>query len=157
MKKTIKTIVKLQKHLRNIYHFIFIEDNVLKIKFKNKALLVVPKSLRYEIISLSHSEWYSGHSGIFKTIQRIYNNYWWSTVKEDITNFISICKICLSIKTPNRSCGKMRRRKRPTAPLELISLDFLVDLLRTTKGNVHLLVINDHFTKLIKLYVIKRP
>ena len=31
--------------------FIFIEDNVLKIKFKNKVLLVVPKSLRYEIIS----------------------------------------------------------------------------------------------------------
>ena len=49
----------------------------------------------------------------------------------------------------------MRRRKWPTAPLELISLDFLVDLPRTTKGNVHLLVINDHFTKLIKLYAIK--
>ena len=49
----------------------------------------------------------------------------------------------------------MGRRKWPTAPLELISLDFLVDLPGTTKGNVHLLVINDHFTKLIKLYAIK--
>ena len=49
----------------------------------------------------------------------------------------------------------MGRRKWPTAPLELISLDFLVDLPRATKGNVHLLVINDHFTKLTKLYTIK--
>ena len=144
------------KAFKKYLPFIFIED-VLNIKFKNKALLVVPKSLRYEIISLSHGEWYSGHFGIFKTIQRIYNSYWWPTVKEDVTNFISTCKICLSIKTPNRSCGKMGRRKRPTAPLESVSLDFLVDLLRTTKGNVHLLVINDHFTKLIKLYAIKRP
>ena len=146
----------LQKAFKKYLPFIFIEDNVLKFKFKNKVLLVVPKSLRNEIISLSHSEWYSGHFGIFKTIQRIYNNYWWPTVKEDVTNFISTCKICLSIKTPNRSCGKMGRRKWPTAPLELISLDFLVDLPRATKGNVHLLVINDHFTKLTKLYY-KRP
>ena len=88
------------KAFKKYLPFIFIEDNVLKIKFKNKVLLVVPKSLRYEIISLSHSEWYSGHFGIFKTIQRIYNNYLWPTVKEDVTNFISTCTICLSIKTP---------------------------------------------------------
>ena len=43
-------------------------------------------------------------------------------------------------------------RKWPTAPLELISLDFFP---RTTKSNVHLLVIIYHFTKLIKLYAIK--
>ena len=50
----------------------------------------------------------------------------------------------------------MGRRKWSTTPLELISLDFLVNLPRTTKGNVHLLVvINDHFTKLVKLYAIK--
>ena len=127
----------------------------MNIRFKNKVLLVVPKSLRYEIISLSHSEWYSGHFGIFKTIQHVYNNYWWPAVKEDVTNFISTCKICSSIKTPNRPCGKMGRRKWATAPLELISLDFSVDLPGTSKGNVHLLVTNDHFTKLIKFYAIK--
>ena len=66
-----------------------------------KVLLVVPKPLRYEIISLSHCEGYTGHFGILKTIQRIGNNYWWPTVKEDVTNFISTCKICLSIKTRN--------------------------------------------------------
>ena len=45
----------------------------------------------------------------------------------------------------------MGRRKWSTTPLELISLDFLVNLPRTTKG----IVINDHFTKLVKLYAIK--
>ena len=32
---------------------------------------------------------------------------------------------------------------------------FLVDLPRTTKCNVHLLAMNDHFSNLIKLYAIK--
>ena len=76
---------------------------------------------------------YSWHFEIFKTIQRIYNNYWGPTVKVDVTNFVSAYKMCLSIKIPNRPCGKMGRRKWPTVPLELISLDFLVDLPRTTK------------------------
>ena len=49
----------------------------------------------------------------------------------------------------------MGRRKWSTAPLELISLDFLVNLSRTTKGNVHLLIINDHFTTFVKLYATK--
>ena len=44
------------KAFKKYLPFVFIEDNVLKIKFKNKVLLVVPKSLRYEINSLSHSE-----------------------------------------------------------------------------------------------------
>ena len=48
--------------------FVFIEDNEFKINFKNKILLVVPKSLRNEIISLSHYEWYSRQFEIFQTI-----------------------------------------------------------------------------------------
>ena len=44
------------KAFKKYLPFVFIEDNVLKIKFKNKVLLVVPKSLRYEINSFSHSE-----------------------------------------------------------------------------------------------------
>ena len=45
--------------------------------------------------------------------------------------------------------------KVASSTLELIYLYFSVNLPRTTKGNVHLLVINDDFTKLIKLYAIK--
>ena len=44
------------KAFKKYLPFVFIEHNVLKIKFKNKVLLVVPKSLRYEINSFSHSE-----------------------------------------------------------------------------------------------------
>ena len=53
----------------------------------------------------------SEHFGVIKTIQLIYNNYWSTSVKEDLTKFISTCQICLSIKTPSKPCGKIGRRK----------------------------------------------
>ena len=46
----------------------------------------------------------------------------------------------------------------PSKPLDFISIDFLADLpptAPTTRGNRHILVVNDHFSKLIKLYPIK--
>ena len=49
----------------------------------------------------------------------------------------------------------MCAKQLPSKPLELVSIDFLVDLPRTDRGNVHILVINDHFSKFIRLYAIK--
>ena len=46
-------------------------------------------------------------------------------------------------------------RPWPSKPLHLISIDFLVNLPITSRGNRHLLVINDHFTNFIKLYPVK--
>ena len=43
----------------------------------------------------------------------------------------------------------------PTKPLEKISIDFLVELPITSKGNIHILVVNDVFSKYIQLYAVK--
>ena len=51
--------------------------------------------------------------------------------------------------------AKLGKREFPTAPLELVSIDFLVDLPVTAKHNLRILVINDHFTKYIQLYAVK--
>ena len=34
-------------------------------------------------------------------------------------------------------------------------IDFLVDLPRTERGNIHILVVNDHFSKYIRLYALR--
>ena len=39
-------------------------------------LVVVPKSLREEILELGRSQFYSGHFGAFKTHQRILDSAW---------------------------------------------------------------------------------
>ena len=51
--------------------------------------------------------------------------------------------------------GKMCIREWPKMPLNFVSIDFVVDLPRTERNNTHILVINDHFSKFIRLYPIK--
>ena len=78
-------------------------------------MLIVPKSIRNEIIISLHCEWYIGHCGIFKTIQRICDNYWQPFVKDDVTNYASTYKICLSIKIRRRSGSKMFEKARTSS------------------------------------------
>ena len=54
-----------------------------------------------------------------------------------------------------RVSGKgMCLRVWPSKPLDLISIDFLVDLPKTARGNVHILVINDHFYDMKNMFSI---
>ena len=46
----------------------------------------------------------------------------------------------------------MEIRGFPCAPMELVSIDFLVELSLTARNNRHIMCINDHFTKFIPIY-----
>ena len=42
----------------------------------------------------------------------------------------------------------------PSSPMELVSIDFLVDLPITHRGNRHILCISDQFSKITQLYAV---
>ena len=46
-------------------------------------------------------------------------------------------------------------RAWPTRPLELMSIDYIVNLPITNRGNINILVITDHFSKFVKCYALK--
>ena len=91
-------------------------------------LVVCPSELRSEILDSSHSQWYSGHFGIFKTHKRVLASFWWPDLYSDIVDFITRCEVCISVKSLNRNSGRMGIRSFPSSPVELVSIDFLVDL-----------------------------
>ena len=49
----------------------------------------------------------------------------------------------------------MRQREWPKSRLDLISIDYLVELPVTARKNIHTLVINDHLSKFIQVYPVK--
>ena len=55
----------------------------------------------------------------------------------------------------NKKKGLMCKRVWPDKPLNYVSIDFIIDLPRTNRGNIHILVINDHFSRFIRLYALK--
>ena len=87
--------------------------------------------------------------------RRTLNNFWWPSTFRDVKDFVAECKVCLQTKPQKRKRARLGKREFPTAPLEPVSTDFLVDLPVTAKNNQHILVMNDHFTKYIKLYAAK--
>ena len=146
------SIDKFPKCYRRYKNKLLIQDDTLKYRHHDSVCPVVPLKLRREILDLAHSKCFLGHLGIFKTHRRILELFWWSGLYEDIVNFISNCEICIAVKPQHRNPGRMGVREFPCAPMELVSIDFLVELPVTTRNNRHIMCINDHFTKFIQIY-----
>ena len=131
---------------------LFVKDDLLMYNHHGHNLVVAPSEIRLEILNLCHSQWCSGHFGAFKTHKRVLKSFWWPCLYQEIVQYVSECEICLSIKRLNRNPGRMGIRSFPTSPMELVSIDFLVELPVTARGNRHILSINDQFSKFTLIY-----
>ena len=130
------------------------ENDLLMYNHHDNCLVVCPSELRSETLDLSHSQWCSAHFGIFKTHKRVLASFWWSGLCSDIVDFITQCEVCISVKCLNRNHGRMGIRSFPSSPMELVLIDFFVDLPITHFGNRHILSINDQFSKFTQLYTV---
>ena len=93
--------------------------------------------------------------GIFKTHRKIFEGFWWLGLHDDVRKFVESCQICGKVKPSGKKRGKVGARDWPYKPLYLISIDYLTELPVSSKGNRHILVINDHFSKYIQIYPVK--
>ena len=114
--------------------------------------LLVPKSLRQEIIRNNHNTLLSGHFGVNKTSIKIKKKYCWYQMDQDIRLYIRQCKQCNKDKDP---------RKKPKARLGLylagysmdrIAVDIMGPLPLTIGGKRYILVIGDYFTHLMEAF-----
>ena len=106
-------------------------------------------SLKRGVISLYHNSPTAGHPGISNTTWAITRDFWWPTMKKDVTEYIKGCTTCQSKKNqPNKP-------KPPpfpissdtyTIPFTSIAMDFIVKLpLSDTYDTI--LTITDTFSK----------
>lgn len=116
--------------------------------------LIIPLANRKEVLKQCHDDPTSGHFGIAKTISRVTELYYWPKMISDVKNYVLSCEICCAQKSSQQARpGLMGKPKHVSYPFQLISMDLLGPLPRSKKGNQHLLVITDWFTK----YVIVKP
>ena len=128
---------------------------VFKRNRKSAPCLLAPESLHQDILKLAHSDWASGHFGMFKSHRRVLDRFWWPTLKNDVEEFVKNCSVCAKTKSQNRTHGQLGRQPVPEKPLDIVSIDFLVDLPITSKKNIHLMVIIDWFSRYIQLHALR--
>ena len=115
-------------------------------KHKDHKRAVVPKHLQTQILQETHSSPYGGHfSG-----QRIYNSlvthWWWEGMFNDAIRFAKACPEC-AISTGSGRITKPPLHPIPVSrPFQILGID-VMDLPLTDRGNKHVVVIQDLFTK----------
>jgi Integrase core domain. len=105
------------------------------------------------VLHRGHNQFAAGHFGIEKTERRILDsNYWWLGIRKFAEDSVGNCKICICTKLSNRCYTHSGRRPFPLKPLDLISIDFIVELPVTEHENRHIMTIVDQFTKFLCVY-----
>lgn len=133
--------------IRAAIRYIF-KGSLIKINIYFNDISYPERQDVHKIISENHDTITSGHSGYFKTYERIKKKFFWRTMKKDIKRYIQGCDSCQRNK---------KLQKHPKAPLpitttstkafEKIYLDIIEKYPITERGNSVALTIQDDLTK----------
>lgn len=107
------------------------------------------------ILQENHDECF--HLGYEKTMARIRKRFYWPKMGPETRKYIQSCQTCKEVKAPfvpiTPEMGKMRVATRPW---QIISVDFIGPLPRSRKGNQHILVIVDLFSKWVMIHPVRK-
>jgi hypothetical protein len=112
--------------------------------------LVMPKSLREEAMALCHSLPSSGHQGSQRTREKVKEKFAWYGVGLDVKRYVSQCEVCNQNKKVNRQGKCPLMEYQAGSPMERVHIDFLGPLPKTPRGNEHILMMVDQFTKWVE-------
>lgn len=121
--------------------------------FLGNRLCIPGCSLRLQIIRELHSE---GHVGRDHTLQLLADSYFWPTLRRDVERFVERCRVCQTSKGKASNVGLYMPLPTPTQPWTDISMDFVLGLPRTQKGNDSIFVVVDRFSKMAHFIPCKR-
>lgn len=127
-----------------LYH---IEGGKIKTSKPLRTQLVIPQSLKYEILVNMHDDVTAGHLGIAKTYCKLKERYYWKGMYSDVEHWCKSCVDCSMRKTPKN------RTKAPLLPIPVegafdrVAVDCLGPFPPSTLGNRYIVVFSDYLTR----------
>ena len=102
--------------------------------------IVIPSSLREEIISLLHV----GHQGVTKCRERASQSVWWPRISSDISDCVKYCKHCQEQRSSQRK-EPLKPTPLPEYPWQKVGCD-----LCEVKRNTYLVIV-DYYSRFIEI------
>ena len=118
----------------------------------DKDQVVWPESLRHLAYQWFHED--MGHVGPARVMQLCRSRLFWPKMNRDVEEFINQNCQCLSQKKPARHKEAELQSIETSAPLELITIDYL-KLEKGVGGYQYILLVVDHFTRYVQGYATK--
>ena len=141
------------KTLWSLWPRLCIRDGLLQRKFTSIERqtdfwqVVLPKSYRQEFLELIHAGPTGGHFGLKKTSAAVQCRAYWPSWSTDVQNYIKKCTVCAQYHR-----GTLPRQAALQTPLsgepwERVSIDITGPHPKSSKQNVYILTLVDHFSK----------
>ena len=149
--------------LRTLWHCwdqLDLHDNLL-VKKPNKEVpfpqytFVIPRSLVPSVLQGIHSSPFSGHLGITKTLGRTRYRFYWPKMTVEIKDFVQKCETRAQVKLDQHKSKAPLKPIEVNEPFVFWAMDYMGPLPETARGNKHLLVVMDHFTKWCEVFPTK--
>ena len=135
------------------YNKLFLRDGLLTRRFQQTRnsfpdnSTVIPQSLIPQVLQGVHDCSFAGHLGITRTLDRIRSRVFWPKMRQKVEDYIASCKICSQHDQPTSSGKAPLKPIEVGEPFSFWVMDYMGPLPVTTRGNKHILVVMDHFTK----------
>jgi hypothetical protein len=134
-----------------------VQDGVLYRSFHRKdgtvhLQLIIPKSIRDDVLHQMHDAILSGHLGNKKTREKILQRFYWYGLRDDVYNHIHQCDTCVSVKGPGVKPKAPLGAMPSGATLDRLSTDIVGPFPESNEGNRYILVVSDHFTKWVEVF-----
>jgi hypothetical protein len=113
----------------------FWEDEKGTLWLEDRICVPKDEEIQNAILTKAHCTKYSIHPSSTKMYMDLRRIFWWRQMKRDIAAFATQCDVCCRIKAEHqRTAGLLKPLDIPMWKWE-ISMDFIVGLPRTPKGN----------------------
>jgi len=145
---------------RVVKHFAddcFVEDGLVWKRVKRKyepsrVVIFLPESLIEDALKDAHGHLLTGHDGIFKTKERLFQCFYWPGMDQDISEHLQKCHRCQIRRKDDRPTPVLvTTMPQPTEPNQRVHADLFGPLRTSGNQKKFVLCITDAFTKCVEL------
>ena len=117
-----------------------------------RYLLIVPCTLREEVLRMNHDVRDAGHTGQVNTFYRVRHAFYWFRMHSNIYTYVKTCAKCNTNMKARRHRRAELGQYHAGAPMDRVMMDILGPLSKTPRGNAVILMLIDQFTKWTECY-----
>ncbi|GMF32587.1 unnamed protein product [Phytophthora lilii] len=137
--------------------FVLSEDNMLYFlgvshrwskqeKDETTPRLVIPTTMIQEVLQSCHDSLEGGHQEVVWTYHRVKNDYYWLGMYAAVERHVKSCPDCCLSKSKPQLRGYSPGTIMADHPFQIVSMDFVIPLPRSRRGNTALLLFQCSFT-----------
>lgn len=126
---------------------LYISNGILK---HSNDLVVCPEHMKAKVLSMHHDSPFAGHRGTETTFNSVRQRYFWIFMPSEVKTFCQSCDKCQRFNYSTLHNRAPLKSIEIYKPWKLIGTDFMGPFKTSRRGNTHIVIAIDYFTKYVE-------